>query len=77
MTKLKIGLVAALLAVLLVAGAVFASSAIQKDAAADNNDAPAETGIKEKSCGCGSPSCNQQCGGSCGISSCGCGKVSV
>lgn len=52
-----------------VVGAVFVTSAFAQE--------DKETSVKQSTCGqpepiCGSDTCNQECGGSCGIPSCGC-----
>ncbi|MBW2980502.1 hypothetical protein KY360_03735 [Candidatus Woesearchaeota archaeon] len=62
--------IAVVLAVLLVAGGVVVSANLLQEDKADvcGVEAPPPQPV------CGSATCNRQCGGTCGIPSCGCGR---
>ena len=63
----KTAIIAIVLAILLIAGAVFASAAFLQE----NKEGNGAVEISpQPACGCG---CNQQCGGNCGIQGCSCG----
>ena len=62
----------AVIAVILV-GTIFVSAAFQEEKEEFSVQQPSETcGAPQQTCG--SETCNLQCGGSCGIPSCGCSK---
>ena len=58
-------LIATVLAVLLIVGAIFVSAALENEEVSEE--------VEEQQV-CGAQTCNQQCGGSCGVPKCGCGK---
>lgn len=65
----KTTIIAVVLAVVLIAGAVFVSATLPKEeAVAENNVCQPGSGS------CDDGNCNNQCGGTCGVPNCGCGK---
>ena len=66
----KVTIMAIVLAVLLIAGAVFASAKFLEEDEAENSETEIDLPQQE----CNSGTCNQQCGGNCGIPRCGCGR---
>ena len=65
----KTTIIAVVLAVLMVAGAALASAKFLGDGSTEEEVDSGEVALE-----CGAETCNGECGGSCGIPSCGCGR---
>lgn len=71
MEKATLGAIA--LAIVLIAGVVFVSAALSEDSTQSKQGSKIKYS-QEPQPVCGSQTCNNQCGGNCGIPSCGCRK---
>jgi len=66
----KITIIAVIVVALVIVGTIFVSAALQQD---KEEVSVTQTGCA-KAATCGANTCDGQCGGSCGRSSCGCGS---